>query len=344
MTQLPLLTRRHVAVTAAGVLTLAAALAGCGGSASSGSSASGSSSSNGSVTIGVATPVAAFALPYLAQEQGYFAKHGVKVKVEVLAPGVLTPALVSGKIPFAVFASPQIEATNLTAPSVGWLGTWEKTANIGMVAAPGIKTVADLKGHKVGVTIPGSEASVLTDTALASAGLSDSDVQKLQLSSSSSELAAFVSGQIDAFICSQPLQSQAIDQRKGSTVVDPFDTPWSGAGLGGNLPYAKAHPGTAKAVLAALNDALKDWKSNKADAVKAINAIAPGTSQAGLDLTYQATVNHFTDSLVAPDQQTEQYVLTSMKKFGYPNANPDNWAKVVDGSYLPSASASTSGS
>jgi ABC-type nitrate/sulfonate/bicarbonate transport system substrate-binding protein len=288
------------------------------------------------ITLGIASPVAAFYLPYLAQEKGYFAEHGLNVNLQQVAPGVLTPALASGSIPFAVFASPQVEVDHLTVPNVAWIGAWEASANIGLVEAPGITRLADLKGHTLGITIPGGEAAILTNLELQKAHLKASDVKLVELGTSSAELAAYASGQIDAFICSQPLQSQALSKRTGSR-VDGITSAWTGAGLGGNLGYIRSHPAQAVALLAALNEALADWRSSKADAEAAITAASNLTDQGQLDAAYAATKTWFQKQLIVPSQVTLRNVLHTMKQNGYPQANPAKWKTFANSTYLAAA-------
>ena len=63
---------------------------------------------------------------------------------------------------------------------------------------PNFKTVADLKGKKLGVTAPGSSTNVLANFVLAKAGLKPSDVSIVGVGAGSGAAAAMRSGQIDA--------------------------------------------------------------------------------------------------------------------------------------------------
>ena len=62
----------------------------------------------------------------------------------------------------------------------------------------GYKTVADLKGKKIGVTAPGSSTNVMVNFILAKAGLKPSDVSIIGVGASQGAVAAMRSGQIDA--------------------------------------------------------------------------------------------------------------------------------------------------
>ena len=63
---------------------------------------------------------------------------------------------------------------------------------------PGFKTLADLRGKKVGVTAPGSSTNVLLNFVLAKAGLKPSDVSVIGVGAGNGAVAAMRSGQIDA--------------------------------------------------------------------------------------------------------------------------------------------------
>ena len=62
----------------------------------------------------------------------------------------------------------------------------------------GFKTVADLKGKKIGVTAPGSSTNVVVNFILAKAGLKPSDVSIIGVGAAQGAVAAMRSGQIDA--------------------------------------------------------------------------------------------------------------------------------------------------
>ena len=63
---------------------------------------------------------------------------------------------------------------------------------------PNFKTVADLKGKKLGVTAPGSSTNVLANFVLAQVGLKPGDVSIIGVGTGSGAVAAIRSGQIDA--------------------------------------------------------------------------------------------------------------------------------------------------
>ena len=63
---------------------------------------------------------------------------------------------------------------------------------------PNFRTVADLKGKKIGVTAPGSSTNVMANFVLAKAGIKPADVSIIGVGAANGAVAAMRSGQIDA--------------------------------------------------------------------------------------------------------------------------------------------------
>ena len=63
---------------------------------------------------------------------------------------------------------------------------------------PGFRSVADLKGKKIGVTAPGSSTNVMANFVLAKAGIKPTDVSIIGVGTANGAVAAMRAGQIDA--------------------------------------------------------------------------------------------------------------------------------------------------
>ena len=79
------------------------------------------------------------------------------------------------------------------------------------------KTVADLKGKKIGVTAPGSSTNVMANFVLAKAGLKPSDVSIIGVGAGNGAVAAMRSGQIDAISNLDPVVT--LLQRSGDLKI-----------------------------------------------------------------------------------------------------------------------------
>ena len=100
------------------------------------------------------------------------------------------------------------------------------------------KTLADLKGKKIGVTAPGSSTNIMANFVLAKAGLKPTDVSIVGVGAAQGAVAALRSGQIDAISNLDPVIT--ILQRAGDikVVSDTRDVAEAEKVFGGPMPAA----------------------------------------------------------------------------------------------------------
>src|SRR6195952_5086862 len=156
------------------------------------------------LTIAVGGKNLLYYLPLtIAETQGYFKAEGLEVTVADFAGGSRAlQALVGGSADvtsgaFEHTINMQVKGQRLRAfvlqgraPQIV-LGVNPKTM-------PNYKSIADLKGKKIGVTAPGSSTNVLANFVLAKAGLRPGDVSIIGVGAGSGAVAAMRAGQIDA--------------------------------------------------------------------------------------------------------------------------------------------------
>lgn len=131
----------------------------------------------------------------IADEKGLWEKHGLEAKTSVFTNGpIQVQALNAGSLDFAYIG-----------PGALWLPASGKAKVIAVnalgytdrvIAQPGIESIADLKGKKVGVP-EGTSGDMLLRLALQEAGMSLEDVEVVSMDPST-VVTAFGSGQIDA--------------------------------------------------------------------------------------------------------------------------------------------------
>ena len=156
------------------------------------------------LTIAVGGKNLLYYLPLtIAEQRGYFKAEGLDVTIVDFAGGARalqavvggSADVVSGAFEHTVNMQHKGQAMRAfalqgRAPQIV-LGDNPKTI-------AGFKTVADLKGKKVGVTAPGSSTNVMVNFILAKAGLKPADVSIIGVGAAQGAVAAMRSGQIDA--------------------------------------------------------------------------------------------------------------------------------------------------
>lgn len=165
---------------------------------------------------------------FIAQDKGFFAKHGLDAKVVVRNTGsALTKSLRAGEIDFAPAAFTNLpvalEKGIKLRGVVGYLGaSFSKPyhdGNVGIVARSdsGITKAADLKGKKLGVTF-GSTVDVYMRAYLKKAGIALGDINRVNVRPPSL-VSILDSGGVDAIVAWEPNLTRALDKVKGSKLI-----------------------------------------------------------------------------------------------------------------------------
>ncbi|MDD5249020.1 MAG: ABC transporter substrate-binding protein [Rhodocyclaceae bacterium] len=157
-------------------------------------------------------------------------KYGIKLEERMFPKGPdIMPAIVAGEIDIGALASDgAISGRANGVPIYTVAGFAKGGARIVAGSDSGIRTLADLKGRKVGVTRGGAQ-ELLLYAELEKAGLTwadkpGKDVQIVFLAFADLNQ-ALAAKQIDAMCQSEPQSSQAINKKFGVEIVKPYDTP-----------------------------------------------------------------------------------------------------------------------
>jgi ABC-type nitrate/sulfonate/bicarbonate transport system substrate-binding protein len=172
-------------------------------------------------TLAITSPNMIFALPWLAQDSGIFARHGWDVEVIVVGGSPrATQSLVAGDFDFAISGISSLLRARMQGADTWILATSSNIATsqkIMVMPQSGIRMLADLRGKTVGITQYGSEAHNFIVQALEKGGLGPDDARLLQLGASPQVAAALLTGGIDAGVNSGPAGLAA--ERSGAVTV-----------------------------------------------------------------------------------------------------------------------------
>ena len=198
---------------------------------------------------------------WVARDRGFFTKHGLDVRlVQVTGSTVALQALLlAGELQVMLGAPSQ----GLTAVAAG--ADLISIASLGpkmpyhLIARPEIRSAADLKGKRLGVSGPGLSADrVGLLLALKQLKLDPQrdGIAFIPTGTQSERVQALVAGRIDASV-NDPLR-RAIAERLGMVVLSDLsklDIPWDHAVVLLHRQFAKSNPGAVEALLKALLEA-----------------------------------------------------------------------------------------
>jgi NitT/TauT family transport system substrate-binding protein len=129
------------------------------------------------IAVPVTPPNVVHLTPYVANEFGYFKDENLTVELIRFDGGVGSlRASASGAIDLAGTSSEPVIDAIANGADVKIVYSYAPNVDVSFAVGPNVKTLADLKGKKMGVQEPGGFADVMTRLVLKKAGISDKDV------------------------------------------------------------------------------------------------------------------------------------------------------------------------
>jgi NitT/TauT family transport system substrate-binding protein len=154
----------------------------------------------------------------IAIQKGWFKEAGLDVQFEWFEYVPSMEAFAAGKLDAVSMTNGDALVTGATgAPSKAIIINDYSNGNDMIVAKPGIASIKDLKGKKIGVEV-GFVDHLLLLKALEANGMTESDVELVNVATSETPK-AFASGDVDAIGAWQPSSGQALKAVPGSKAI-----------------------------------------------------------------------------------------------------------------------------
>jgi NitT/TauT family transport system substrate-binding protein len=196
------------------------------------------------VTLGVGGKPLLYYLPLtIAEQRGFFKDQGLTVEINDFGAGSKSlQALIGGSVDVVTGAyehTIRMQAKNQDIRAVLELGRFPGIViGVRKSLAGEIKTVADLKGKKIGVTGPGSSTALTAQYALVKAGLKATDAAIIGIGGGASAVAAMKKGEIDAISHLDPVISKLEADGDITILVDTRTEEGTKGLFGGTNPAA----------------------------------------------------------------------------------------------------------
>ena len=164
------------------------------------------------IRVGYGSLSTSYAAIWVAGEARLFQKNGIDAEVLYLESALVRTALLTGDIAMGGMSGTTMAAPRLQGGDPILIASFSNSLQYRLVVRPDIRTVADLKGKRVGVAGFGLGAHRGAQIMLAKLGLNpDTDVTMLQIGGDPTRLAALLSGTIDASVFNPPLHKRATE-------------------------------------------------------------------------------------------------------------------------------------
>lgn len=162
------------------------------------------------LTVGY-TPISGATLPFfIAVEEGLFQKHGFDVSPVFMGGSpLINAAILAGEFPIGYTGGGAIISSRLAGSDLIAIACPLPVLTIDAWARPEIKSVADLRGKRIGVTRLGASTHFAGLSMLDSAGIKPQEVVFIQNGGVGESLAALIGGRVDASMIGYPFGLRA---------------------------------------------------------------------------------------------------------------------------------------
>lgn len=206
----------------------------------------------------------------IAKEQGFFeqefGKDGIKVEYQSFTSGPpISEAFVANKLDFATYGDQPAIAAAAGGVNLKAVGTFSGGYNqLGLVAQidSDIKTLQDLKGKKVGITV-GTVVQQMLYLYLESAGLKPEDVSIVNLQPNDL-ITALAAKNIDAAVTVEPFTTVILAKKAGKLIADSKGLKYMAAPIVTTGDFAQKYPELVQRLLKAYDNA-KKWEAQNKD-------------------------------------------------------------------------------
>ena len=181
--------------------------------------------------VGISGNGVTFFTLWMAEAGGFFKNAGLNVRVVDLPGGTRSlQVLLAGKIAATHAGLGPVTQANNQGADLRMIASTSNTIPFTFFSDPNVKSAADLKDGKVGISTFGSEADLAVALALKQMGLNRRDVTVVQIGENATRLQALLAGQLKATPLAEPMSSLA--RAQGLNLLMDFTTvPWVSTGV-----------------------------------------------------------------------------------------------------------------
>ena len=201
--------------------------------------------------IGYGAPSVTMSILWITKEGKLFEKNGLDVEVLYLESALVQRALIAGNVAFGEMTGSLMSAPKLQGADLVMVAGFLNHLQYRLVARPEIKSVAELKGKRVGVSRFGAGADRATRLLLSKLGLHpEKDVVLVQVGGAPTRLSALSANAIDAAIVDPPDHKKA--QEAGMRVLanmEEMNIPFQHTGLVTSRAQLAKAPDIARRVI-----------------------------------------------------------------------------------------------
>ena len=269
------------------------------------------------------------ALLWVTKEAKLFEKNGIDAEILYLAASLGQTALIAGETQFAVYTGLLLTPARLQGADVTMIAGFLNYLVSRLVVRPEIKTAADLKGKRLGVSRFGTASDFGTRLMVSKLGLNpDTDVTILQIGDTPTRVAALMAKTVDGAIFDPPDHKRALEYG-GRIMMNLEETviPYQHAGLMTTRKYIATRPDIVRRVVKAVVEGAAVVRKDPETSKRALSVRMRIKNPKELEETYQQ-LRGFTQAKPYPSLEGFKAILNDLSKRmpAAKNADPKDFA------------------
>jgi NitT/TauT family transport system substrate-binding protein len=289
------------------------------------------------VIVSYSQKVADFLPLWIAEEAGYFKKHGLEVETRYLPAQQGIPALLSNQVQFVGIGGTDAASAAAQGTKLKLVLTFSPVNTFQFWAQPQYASAGALKGQRVGITSTTGSLYAATLIALKEIGLSASDVKITPLGAATNVNNALLAGSIAAAASHPP----ATYNFKQAGLVELVDLPKQkipsvSDGLWLDESYLQGHRDVVQKVVDAIVEGYQREKSDRAFSESVLSKYLGVKEKEPLAFTYDFYVNEVLAPGIMPAAAQVQANIDSLAPSN-PKVKDLDAAAMIDQSFVKNA-------
>lgn len=267
------------------------------------------------IRISYSGPSISNALLWVTHEGKLFEKNGLDVEVLYLQGSLGQSALIAGEVQLAVYTGLLMSPARLQGADVVMVASFLDYALSRLVVRPEIRSAADLKGKRLGVTRFGTASDFGMRLMVSKLGLNaDTDVSILQIGDNPTRVAALQAKTIDGAIFDPPEYKRAVEV--GGRILlnlEEMKAPYQHAGLVTTRKLIAARPDLVRRAVKSVVEGAALVKRDPETSKRALHKRLRLRDEKELEESYQL-LKGFTRPKPYPSIDGFKAVLTDLAK------------------------------
>jgi NitT/TauT family transport system substrate-binding protein len=272
---------------------------------------------------------------YLGDDVGIFKKQGLNLELIFIPGGSLSlQALIGKSLDILMTGGPPVLNAYLQGAKIKIIGGVTNLLPYAFIVTTGIRTSEQVKGKKIGISRFGSNTDYVVRLALSQFALTPNDVQIIQVGGSQARLVALKSGAIQATVLSP--EEALVAQKMGYSVLLDFiekGVEFPHVNFVARDDYLESQPQTVRVFLRAYLEAVRYYKTHRAEAVKKIMTLNKLPERQMAEVVYDGSLRATPDD-GKPTLKGMEVVLEAAAKEN-PKAKNLTTRELVDLRFIP---------